>query len=302
MHRGPLVGETTDRGQTAVTGLALMIFFALVLVGAVVVFGITAVSDGEAATSFAQAERSMAVFDAESERIAFDDSGTETVHFGSTGSGRVFVVPDRGRIRVVQDYNNTTTSPDTQISAVLYNRSLGSLRYQTTRGRPGSALVQRSLAYEGGGVFRYGGNETTTVAEPNLALRAGESDNVTLTVPVIRTNGTGAAQGDVRTRISAANDTGRVFPNASGFYSDGTNHTNALPRSDRADGNVTVFVTSDYYRGWAAHLRSEGNVSETASRVRTFPSNRTVKARFVVGGGNVTHLHVMDNAVHVRVH
>jgi flagellin-like protein len=297
MHRGPAEGEASDRGQTAVTGLALMIFFALVLVGALVAFGMTAVSDGEAATAFAQGERSMTVFDAQADRIAFEDTATETVHFGSTGSGRVFLAPSRGRLRVVHNYTNT--SP---VGEVIYNRSLGSLRYQTTQGRPGSGLVERSLAYEGGGVFRYGGNETTTVAEPGLSLRAGESENVTLTVPAIRTNGTGGAQGDVRTRITPANDTGRVFPNASAAYGDGTNLTNTLARPDRSEGNVTVFVTSDYYRGWADHLRSESNVSETTSRVRIFPSNRTVKARYEVGGGNLTHLHVTDNAIHVTVH
>jgi hypothetical protein len=188
------------------------------------------------------------------------------------------------------------------VGEVVYDRQLGSVRFQTTQGRPGSGLVKRSLAYEGGGVFRYGGNETTTVADPSLSLRAGDADNVTMTVPVIRTNGTGAAQGDVRTRITSANDSGRVFPNESAAYSDGTNLTNALPTANRSDGNVTIFVTSDYYRGWADHLRSEGNVSETASRIRVFPGNRTVKARYEVGGGNVTHLHVTDNAIHVDVH
>jgi hypothetical protein len=292
-----VAGEATDRGQTAVLGLALMIFFGLVLVGGVIVFGITAVSDGEAATAFSQAERSMAVFDAEVDRIAFGDSGSATVHFGATGSGRIFVAPDRGRLRVVHNYTNGTAR-----SEVFYDRSLGSLRYQTTRGRPGSDLVRRSLGYEGGGVFRYGDNETTTVAEPDLTLRQGGADNVTLTVPVIRTNGTGAAQGDVRTRVTPATDTGRVFPNASGFYSDNTNHTNPLARPARSDGNVTIFVTSDYYRGWATHFHAQANASDTATRVRTFPDNRTVKATFVVGGGNVTRLHVTDNAVHVRVH
>jgi hypothetical protein len=243
----------------------------------------------------------MAVFHARSDVVTFDDGGTETVHFGATGSGRVFVAPQRGRIRVLHNYSITAAGPP-PVESELYNRSLGSLRFQTTRGRPGSGLVARSLGYEGGGVFRYGGNETTTVAEPSLSLRAGENDNVTLTVPVIRTRGEGAASGDVRTRIAAANDTGRVFPNASASYSDGTNHTNALPRPDREDGNVTIFVTSDYYRGWARHLRSEANVSQTTSRVRIFHSNRTVKARFAVGAGNLTHLHVTDNAVGVRVH
>jgi hypothetical protein len=264
--------QETDRGQTAVLGFAIIIFIAVALIGAIVAFGLTALDEGRAAAEFSQAEQSMTVFDARSDRVAFEDDNVERVDFGATGSGVVFLRPDEGRVRVHHNFSSAAAPDD----KTLYDRRLGSVRYYSQN---------RTLAYQGSGVFRYEGNRTIVVTDPEIGITNG-----TLQVPIVRTNGTGTAQGDVQTIVEAGDDRGAVYPNASRTYSDNTPHANPVER-----GRIEVLVTSPFYRGWERHFEARTN-----GTVTTFHGNETVRATFDTDT-NVSRLYLTDAAINVTV-
>jgi hypothetical protein len=266
--------QRTERGQTAVLGFAILLFIAVALIAAVVGYGLTALNDGQAAAGFQQAEQSMTVLDARSDRVAFEDGNTETVDFGATGSGVVYVRPDDGRMRVM--HNFTPGGPDNEI---LYDRQLGAVRYFGS---------DRTVAYQGGGVFRYTGNQTVLVANPEV-----ETNDGTLMAPVIRINGSQSAQGDVQALIASDTDNGSVYPNVSESYSDGRAYTNPINRSNSE--HVEVVVTSEFYRGWERHFERQTNATVT-----TFHDNDSVRAVFHVDT-NASRLFLSDATVNVTV-
>jgi len=138
---------------------------------------------------------------------------------------------------------------------VIHEQRLGAVEYQ--RG-------DTTLAYQGGGVWRRDdGGGATMVSPPEVHNR-----QATLTFPVVRVRGSGAASGRQRATVRSATRGSPIFPDLDG---------DRTPRSDQYDdssteyydnpvasGNMTVEIESEYCEAWREFFRSrtEGGVDD----------------------------------------
>jgi hypothetical protein len=189
--------------------------------------------------------------------VALGESGAQSVSFGQD-SGVIETRPTDGYLMIKHsDYDGWGT--DTE----LYNETLGAVVYENG---------DSELAYQGGGVWRKDAQGKAQVISPPEFHYRGE----TLTLPVVRVNGNASGSGSVSTRISASTRAEKVYPDQSVQYSNNSQYYLNPIRT----GNVSVYVKSDYYRGWATYFRerTEGNVT-------VFDGNQTVKVQLKSIGG-----------------
>jgi len=216
------------RGQASVIGLVLV--FGLVLSGSVVIvaFGATAISDSEDRLSVQRAEKALTQFDSKVALVALGNTDVQSVDFGITQAGKYSLNEGSGWMMVTIENNTAGTTTTT------LNKTLGSVRYD---------LDGRTLAYQGGGVWRERSNESVMVSPPEFHFRNG-----TLTLPVVNVSSGGdiSRDADIRHR-----NTVRKYPNAS------LNNFNPL-----INHRVKITVKSDYYKGWGRYFetRTDGKV------------------------------------------
>lgn len=230
---------TDAMAQSAVVGYVLVLGLVIAGTGAVVVLGSGALDDTRRATQLQRAEHSMTLLDSRSAQVALGSTPVQTVPLRSTSGGSFH--PEPGG-RVVIEHLNYTGDGDNE---TLYDDTLGAFVYENGK---------TTIAYEGGGVWRTQDEGTQMVSPPEFHYR-----DATLTLPIIRVDGSGGAAGSVDARVSPAAETRRVFPNASADYDDtGDEYDNPI-----LNGTVLVSVQSRHYRGWADYFRTrtEGNVS-----------------------------------------
>ncbi|MFB6269512.1 MAG: type IV pilin [Halobacterium sp.] len=233
------------RGQTEVIGVVLLLAITVVGVGVVVATAGGALDAAQDRSAVQRAEQSMSLFDARSALVALGRSGSQSVSLARSEGGSYEVRPDTGRIVVARTTNNSTTE--------YVNTSLGSVVFER-----GNAEV----AYQGGGVWRSVGAGSEMVSPPEFNYR-----DATLTLPIIVVaGGSDAAAGGPTARVTPVNVAEPVFPNA----------TLSNPLSE---GNVTVSVQSDYYRGWASYFRQR-----TTGNVTVYESNQTVELELIARG------------------
>lgn len=213
-----------DRGLTPVVGVVLLV--GIIVLGSVVaaIAGTAALDGTRTSVEVARAETAMSELDARASDTALgpDATSARDVEFGDVG-------PD-GYLRTTHDswlrvsvVNASTGVED----ASVVNATLGTVTY--THG--GS-----TVAYEGGGVWRGDGENTTMVSPPEFHFR-----NATLTLPVITVDGDGEVR--ERLRVQRAGPMTRAYPNESAGL------TNRV-----ADTKVTVTVHSDYYAAWGHYF------------------------------------------------
>lgn len=248
--------RSDERGQSET--LAVAIIFVLALTSALVIAGIGSVtleqSKGVAETE--KGVQALTELDSKVSLVALEGGDASTIDLSVRGGGRVNV-SEAGRIRMIVRNNTTTT--------VLTNSSLGKVTY--TNGK-------QQVAYQGGGVWRrnVGSNGSVMVSPPEVHYASG-----TLTLPLIQVTG---SERSVSTLRVEKLQTTQVHPNAS------ADMVNPLDKGTE----LTVFVTSDYYRGWANYFENRigGNVT-------IYDSNKTVRvqlvspaSRFKLGAGLIS--------------
>lgn len=177
-----------SRAQSSVVGVALLLGFTLLVVGATVTIGYGAISSSTDAVAVNQAENALSQFDSAASEVALGSSDARRVDLGGTDRG--VRVSDAGRLSV------RVTNLSTGTSETLVNESLGAVVF--SRG-------DRHVAYQGGGVWRGG----QVVSPPEVHYTDG-----TLTLPVVTVNGT-VSGSDLLVRRDG--DPVRVFP--AGNYS-----------------------------------------------------------------------------------
>lgn len=229
----------TDRGQAETIGVVLVM--SLTLVGATIALALGAAAIGEIQVGSQEEgiQNAMTQLDSRAAMVGLGDSSAQHVPM-ARGSYRVD--PDAGRINVT--HHNYSGLGDTE---VLFNDSLGAVIYEQDG---------RSVAYQGGGVWKSDGDGSTMVSPPEFHYRA-----ATLTLPLIRVLGSDSVSGAVTAEISAESSVRRVFPNDT-TYGDGTPYANPV-----GAGNVTVTIQSTYYQAWADFFetRTDGDITVDAT-------------------------------------
>lgn len=286
------------RDRTAQTSpIAVVLLLAITVAGTttVVTLGGQAIEETKQESRLSRAEHTMTLFDSRVAITALGDAQTQEVSLGGSGGGQYVVNDDAGWMRVTHK-NFSDSDTDT----VLYNETLGNIEY-----RDGDTTI----AYEGGGVWRSQDNGTSMVSPPEFHYRG-----ATLTLPVVRVAGNGAASGNVNAEVQTTQQARRIYPNESTTYpSLSTTYDNPV-----SNGTVAVTVHSDHYKGWASFFRTrtEGNVTvddsnktvsvelETLGLVGAFqmPNEDTsLDVRGMANGHNVTSFEItLANDQHLQ--
>lgn len=240
------------RGQSEVLGVVLLLSLSLATTSLVVALGSDAIGAAQSDVQVQSNVDAMERFDSRSAPVAFGDSGVRTVDLGRA-DGQYDVRSSAGWIRIT--HTNATDAGD----ETVYNETLGAVVYR-------SEGVE--LAYQGGAVWRRSGGWSRAISPPEFHYRG-----KTLTLPIVRTGGTGAASGRVQATVTPIRTNVPVYPNASRTY-DGT----AKPfRNPVRNGSITATVRSDYYQGWARYFRSR----TTAQVTNVDHANETTSVKLV---------------------
>jgi Mg-chelatase subunit ChlD len=227
-----------SRGVSEVTGLVLLLGFVVVTASLTLVVGDQVVTDAEEQSRAESSEILVKQFDARfGSVVSAAGNGTTTLALGDRSPSEV-TVHHEGELEVAVDGG-----------ACIANTSLPSIRLAQDGGG--------EVAYQAGGVWRRDSDgNSVMVAPPDVTTQGG-----TVSVSVVNVSG----------RIT--DDRFHLRKNATASRL----RTRELRRTLYAAGcrrpnNVTVSITSDYYRAWGAYLRSE-----TGTGVSVFPGNRTVR-------------------------
>lgn len=256
---GPRMSPRTEhRGQSGIIGTVLILALTLIGATAVMAFGATVLNDARVDSQEGGIEHAMTQLDSRSAMVALGDSGTQRVPLGATGSGGYRIDADSGWMNITHHEFNETTGE----SEVIYNESLGALVYEKG---------DKTIAYQGGGVWVATSNTSRMISPPEFHYQS-----ATLTLPVIRVEGSSSAAGTGTiaevTQISRAR---AVYPNLSRSYPspDGP-FTNPI-----REGNVTVTVKSDFYKAWADYFRTR-----TSGEVSVDHANETATVNLIALG------------------
>lgn len=221
------------RGQTETLGVVLLIGLTVISVAAMASFGGAVIDQTQDSVDVQRSEVAMTQLDAAAAAVAIGRTDHDTVPLGRTSGGTYDVRPDTGRI-VITHHNYD----DTGDSVELYNRSLGQVRYEND----GTVL-----AYEGGGVWQMGPSGGTTMISPPAFDYNGD----TLSMPVIRVDGSGSSAGATNAEI-AREGSRTVYPTENRTYPG----TEATLRNPTRNGTITIEVRSEFYESWSDYFRT----------------------------------------------
>lgn len=232
----------TDRGQSSLIGVILIILITSIGISVVLFIGVGALADAQQSAKIDRAESTMTQLDSQAALVALGSTNAQQIDFPHSNDGVVNVNGTAGSIKILV-VNETGES-------LIVEKNLGSLQYE---------FDDTTLAYQGGGVWRERDGNAIMVSPPEYHYR-----DQTLTFPIIRVSGTSGsiAQGGA---IQIRNG-GSVqhFPSAT--------QSNPL-----RSGHLHVEITSKYHEGWKSYFetRSEGAVTH-------HPMNQTVSVNLTV--------------------
>jgi len=221
-----------SRSQSEV--VAVVLILGLVLLGAFVIvgLGVGAIGGTESQLSDDRAEKVLTQLDSKASLVALDRADSQEIAFPSDGGDAFSVDEDAGWLKI--EIVNRTSGDTVEWTEEdgLVNVSLGALVYENGDTR---------MAYQGGGVFRSGGERGMMVSPPEFHYRDG-----TLTLPIVNVTGNQLSGNGARISHSAEN---RAFPLV--------DQPNPLD-----DHEVVVTVQSEFYEGWGHYFeeRTDGEV------------------------------------------
>lgn len=221
--------ESRQRGQGNPLGLILVFGIMIAGVSAIVVFGAAAMDDTTSSLTDQRAEKVMTQLDSKAALVALGNTERQRVALPRSGSESIFVREDAGWLNVSI---NRTGAPQEVV-----NQTLGEVVYEGDNGR--------TIAYQGGGVWRAGrSGESRMISPPEFHYRG-----ATLTLPIVTVEGDPVLsdQATIENRSVASK-----YP----VYSD-EDYSNPLQ-----SGQVNVTVHSTHYRAWGHYFaeRTEGDV------------------------------------------
>jgi len=212
------------RAQSEVIGLVILFGLSVTAIGIVLAFGQPAISDASAGAQFDRMENEFSLLDSSMSTSVLGASEGQTVSLNVEG-GSLASNPDASWMSV--EYENATG-----FNSELANVTMGNVKY--TQG-------DRTIAYEGGGVWKSeeSGDFTEMVSTPEFHYKGS-----TLTLPAYNITGSkGFSGGGNSLSMASVGDPKLEFPDK--------DLDNPLE-----EGNVTITVKSEYYRGWEEYFRS----------------------------------------------
>ncbi len=225
------------RAQSEPLGVLLVLSMVLAGTALVVTVGGSAVLDTRQSMDVERAEKGLTQFDSQTALVALGNSRQTRVPL-SRASGASYSVRDgAGRMNV------TVTNESTGNVTTIMNATLGAVTYDDG---------ERTIAYQGGGVWRGDPNGSRMISPPEFHYR-----DATLTLPLVTISGDRSLDGQAVVRQSGSAT--QHFPNEA--------QSNPLK-----DGRINVTVHSRYYRAWGDYFeeRTDGYVyyNHTADTVR----------------------------------
>lgn len=226
--------RSNGRGEAAQLGIAIVLVLALTSALAITSIGSVTLDESRSVAETQSGLQTMTELDSRASLVALGGGDAESLDLSSQSDDGRVTVENEGEIRFVMR-NSTDNSTVWQ-----QNVSLGAVTYENGNER---------IAYQGGGVWRRsaGANGSVMVSPPELHYQDG-----TLTLPMI--NVSGADRGISEARVRKVGES-RIYPNVSR----GVNGSNPVKEGNK----LTLFVKSEYYRGWATFFedRVGGNVT-----------------------------------------
>lgn len=211
------------RAQSEVIGLVILFGLSVTAIGIVLAFGQPAISDASESAQFDRMQNEFALLDSRISTSALGASESQSVSL-NVGSGTLMSNPDASWMSV--EYDNATG-----FNSELANITMGNVKY---------VQGDRTIAYEGGGVWKSekGSDFTELVSTPEFHYKGS-----TLTLPAYNVTGAGGFSGEGNSLfVGSAGNPELEFPDGS--------LDNPLQ-----EGNVTITVKSEYYRGWEKYFR-----------------------------------------------
>ena len=230
------------RGQSEVIGTALLLGITIISIALIVSIAGSALDSTQDTTNLESAEHAMSQLDSRAALVALGRTESQSVAMGRARDGSYRVDEDAGWIRIT--HLNQTPGNDVEI----YNGTLGAMIYEHDG---------RTVAYQGGGVWRTDSDEGSVLVSPPEFHYRGE----TLTIPIIQVrspNGAGSASGDVTARLQRDTTSKPIYPHETATYPNGESYSNPIQ-----NGSLRVTVHSRYYEAWGTFFdtRTEGEVT-----------------------------------------
>jgi len=220
------------RGQSNV--VAVVLLAGLVVAGAtvVVVAGSTAINQAQEESSFAAAEQSMRSLGAEIDQVSRGDQSS-TLKLDALKDGDATIERSAGTmtVTIVHKDSGSTDSHTVTLGRIQYERG------------------ERTLLYQGGGLFEHTGNGSAVVSAPEMSYRLA-SEGGTLTLPVVAV--TGESVGDsVTVKRTAVR---KILSNLDGNPDTPSDDSvNPLKRGTA----LRVTVESEVYRAWGSAFEQQ---------------------------------------------
>ncbi|WP_372479088.1 hypothetical protein ACAH01_10110 [Halomicrobium sp. HM KBTZ05] len=241
------------RGQSS--PIAVVLVLSMVVAGslAVVTLGAQSLSDTRETMDVERAEKGLTQLDSNVAMVALGSAGGQELSLSRTDGAAYRLRDDAGWMTVAV----TNTSNDS--TKTVMNATLGSIAYENDG---------RSVAYQGGGVWKTDGNGgSLMVSPPEFHYR-----DATLTLPLVTVSGEESLDGRIAVRPGGRST--QHFPNASADEQ----WVNPLD-----GGRVNVTVKSEYYRAWGQFFEERTDGDATLDH-----ANETATVTLVVPAGPQT--------------
>lgn len=224
-------GAEEERGQTAPVAVVLILGIVIVGTAVAVVAAATVVGDGQRSLDADRAEQTLSHLDSKISLVGLGNARTQRTSLASMREGGYDLRPDAGWMNV--SVTNVTTGDTT----TMFNTTLGAIVFENG---------DRSVAYQGGGVWRGDSDGSLMISPPEFHYR-----DATMTLPLVTIDGDRTLSG--RVTVSRQGSTVQHFPNAS----KASEWHNPLEH-----GMVNASVKSQYYRAWGSfwEQRTDGDV------------------------------------------
>jgi flagellin-like protein len=224
--------KRSNRAQSEVIGVVLLLGLTITAVGVTVALGSAAVSDVQSSADVQRIEGAMTQVDSKASLVAHGGSTSQRVRLDPSRNADVRVDDEAGVMRIEVEAENGTGDVET----VTRNVTLGAIVYEQGDER---------VAYQGGGVWRSNGDGSWMVSPPEFHYRGD-----TLTLPLVTIDGADGRLGDAAIITGRSEHPEGLFP--------AENVSNPL-----LGGNVTVTVESEYAQAWGQFFetRTQGNVT-----------------------------------------
>lgn len=224
-HSNHLSGDT--RSASEVVGIALLTGIVFIGVSVILVTGLSQVGDSQDSIETGQAEQALTEFDSEAVRVATASTASQQIDLGLRGNdGTLDVEEASGNITII--YNDESLSTDPQLNVT---RPLGTVVYENG---------DTTVGYQGGGVWRSDGPNSTIVSPPEITYEGN-----TLTLPVIESKDGGSVHSDVE--ITPTGPSEQLFPDPAA-----ENLTNKVNT-----GTLVLVIESRYYEAWGEYFDTE---------------------------------------------